>query len=78
MTARRVVDVIGAGVSREIPVRLAGALIGARSRRGGRAGPTLMDPRILARRRTWEDLPVVAVEYRSASRCGRRVEVVAG
>jgi hypothetical protein len=79
MTARRVVDVIGAGVSREIPVRLAGALIGARSRRGGRAGPTLMDPRILARRRTGEDLPVaVAVEYRSASRCGWRVEVVDG
>ena len=73
MTARRVVELIGAGMSREIPVRLADALIGGRGRSyaDGPAHP--------GEATDVGGLPVaVAVEYVSASRCGRRVEVVAG
>jgi len=78
MTARRVVDLIGAGVSREIPVGLADALIGARSR-AWRRGSYADGPAHPGEATDVGGLPVaVAVEYGSAARCGRRVEVVAG
>jgi hypothetical protein len=78
MTARRVVDLIGAGVSREIPVPLPDAPIGVRSR--WRRGRSYADgPAHPGEATDVGGLPVaLAVEYGSASRCGRRVEVVAG